>query len=481
MGLAMNKKKVTGDCEMFRIDTMIKKLSLYILLAVLGSCLWTGSGFAQTNAELQTAIDGGPADIRDFFDKYKNKASDLAKLDTSKLNEAISSVNGGVENLTSQLNALELTKFLDELSDIGDLNTSDLASALLYAISSQDSTLGQAITSALGKDFFENIEASIPGITDLLNDELSDIFGLAGDLEDLINTISDLFGGGGGSSILDTILAGGGSGSLGSILGGGSSSTALPSASPMTDTCDSNILIAMETRAWLEAQREITQNQNLIAKPDSVLEYTCFDQFLRVLAEEAENLFSENTSVWSGGSVALISDTDMDNALSELIGSAVNSYVRNNFSHSFLGGRGTDDYTPSAGILGGSYTCDIMDRVWKNAKCMNFSTRSEDGFWTFSQHEDNDPRTLPDVCAEEPKWDSYIQAVFESPAWKSSGYESEIEDIYEELAKYTEAGSCDNSRLIRTGLKMYSKGVETLDAVCLNPGCYYNGAGCTNY
>ena len=41
-------------------------------------------------------------------------------------------------------------------------------------------------------------------------------------------------------------------------------------------SCDSNYWRQLSSRAWLEAEREIMQNQNLIFKPDSVLQYTCF-------------------------------------------------------------------------------------------------------------------------------------------------------------------------------------------------------------
>ena len=42
---------------------------------------------------------------------------------------------------------------------------------------------------------------------------------------------------------------------------------------PFTErnTCDPDFLEVMEARAWEEAQREITQNANIIARPDSVL------------------------------------------------------------------------------------------------------------------------------------------------------------------------------------------------------------------
>src|SRR5690349_5990742 len=47
-----------------------------------------------------------------------------------------------------------------------------------------------------------------------------------------------------------------------------------------TTPCDPEYMDALEARAYLEAQREVAQNQNFILKPDSVLEYTCFDMFL---------------------------------------------------------------------------------------------------------------------------------------------------------------------------------------------------------
>ncbi len=78
--------------------------------------------------------------------------------------------------------------------------------------------------------------------------------------------------------------------------------------------CDPNYYKSLEARAWLEAQREITQNQNLILKPDSVLEYTCFDKHLGVLAAQAPSLFSETTRcgpVMHAGSMG----TDMSNLL----------------------------------------------------------------------------------------------------------------------------------------------------------------------
>src|ERR1044072_4359830 len=50
--------------------------------------------------------------------------------------------------------------------------------------------------------------------------------------------------------------------------------------------CDPEYMDALEARAYLEAQREVAQNQNYILKPDSVLQYTCFDLFIGHFASD---------------------------------------------------------------------------------------------------------------------------------------------------------------------------------------------------
>ena len=45
---------------------------------------------------------------------------------------------------------------------------------------------------------------------------------------------------------------------------------------PAPTSCDPEYMDALEARAYMEAQREIAQNKNLIFKPDSLLDYPCF-------------------------------------------------------------------------------------------------------------------------------------------------------------------------------------------------------------
>lgn len=207
--------------------------------------------------------------------------------------------------------------------------------------------------------------------------------------------------------------------------------TVTPAASP----CDPNYFESLKSRAWMEAQREITQNQNLIFKPDSVFEYTCFDKFADELADHAKDMFSE-TQRW--GPIPGITIDSMDTALNNLIGTALIKYIDQNFDknsskppeqYDLLGGRLSPrppndslpddkrfDYTPKpiqghtfdsgGNYKGVEYDCNMMNRVWMEAKCMDFIDSTEnDGFYTFQEYRDTtkadkDKRFLPSVCKD---------------------------------------------------------------------------------
>lgn len=153
-------------------------------------------------------------------------------------------------------------------------------------------------------------------------------------------------------------------------------------------SCDPEYMDALEARAYMEAQREISQNKNLIFKPDSVLEYSCFGQFLNNLAGDAR-LFSEQGCCGTGG----LGLTSLDLALQNAVGTAMVAYLNSNFRNSFLNGRTTDDYTFGS-VTGGAYDCDRMQRVWDDAKCMDFGDQANhDMFYDFGWYATNDPRT----------------------------------------------------------------------------------------
>lgn len=164
-------------------------------------------------------------------------------------------------------------------------------------------------------------------------------------------------------------------------------------AGTFSDTsCDPNYYDSLEARAWLEAQREITQNQNLIFKPDSVLEYSCFDSHIAQMIESADNLFSQS-STW--GSVG----GNMGNAMQSVHATA-GAYITSNFNHNYLGGRHSSGTTWPANASKGGYTCPVMETIWLQAKCLDFIHQpGHDGFFTFADyHSREDMRRLPASC-----------------------------------------------------------------------------------
>ena len=244
---------------------------------------------------------------------------------------------------------------------------------------------------------------------------------------------------------------------------------------PIADTpCDSLYYQTLSARAWLEAQREITQNQNLILKPDSVLEYTCFDMFLDELAQHAQNMFSETTQFGNPNP-----DPSMDNALDDLVGDSLRNYVSSNFGYyDMLGGHSAGTgitHVPNT-ISNGTYTCDMMAQVWTAAKCINFvSDPANDGFYTFVEYRDSvlDKRVLPpsSVCTPSPGWATNIATSTISPPW--------TDDPMQTYLDLMDPANCSGSTAIPTGVEVNRPSVapNTYDEhVCIIPGCRYDPA-----
>lgn len=459
---------------------------IMMMIVLLGAVfVFSGTSYAQTNAELQAAIDKGPGAIKAFYTKYADKPDNLADLDVTLVSDSLRDENGGLDNMLTTMSDKQVDDYMKAVvyGPSADKVAADFASGLIYSLVDKGE---DGVLKGLPPEVLAEIEKLSPGTLKLLTDNVPELFTkfidpkavadllakldpkAAGELKDLLTK----FG----------LIGGAGGGVIGGLLGGGGGGGPLTGATPISKTCNSSIMTAMESRAWLEAQREITINQSLIVKPDSVLEYTCFDKMLGVLAEEAENMFSENTSVWKG-SVAMVTNKDMDNALTDLVGKSTKEYVDNNFSHKFLGGRSTLDSNIKAkisAIAGSSYTCEHMQKVWDAAKCNNFATDAKDGFLTFQQHADNEVRRYPTACGSDSRWKTNLDAVFKSPGWKTD-VSTDMNTTYTNFKDYTASASCDNDRRIQTGIEFYVLGKSKKDSLCLNPGCYYDGSGCKAY
>ncbi len=272
------------------------------------------------------------------------------------------------------------------------------------------------------------------------------------------------------------------------------SATAQFAASP----CDPGYYESLEARAWLEAQREITQNQNLIFKPDSVLEYTCFDNHLRELADHANVMFSETTRWGTAVLTAPVAqDEHMDNALNLLVSSALATYDTANFGSFLLGGRvfawapatapseatGTG-YVPEATIstTDTDYACDIMQAVWVKAKCLNFiDSAANDGFFTFEHYADpanTDKRFLPTTCTGAVDWAGNIETAFPpigaaTPPWEFDDTVTYLDSLF----PITDCGTGLNR--VVTGLVVENANASGIrprfyeENVCLVPGCHW--------
>lgn len=253
---------------------------------------------------------------------------------------------------------------------------------------------------------------------------------------------------------------------------------------PAPTPCDPAYYESMEHRAWLEAQREITQNQNLIYKPDSVLAYTCFDRYLHELADHAEDMFSETTrwgNVLSGSQA-----NHMNDALEGLVVDALQTYIQSNFispgDQRLLGGRSSTTSTPiSANIPNGSsYSCDIMQNIWMEAKCYNFMEEPDDGFFTFENYaaDASGKRLFPTPCAAVPNalYTSSITGAGLDPA---TGPPWPQDTTFTYLDRM-DAASCGTIDPIATGV-IVTRPVQTpqeyYEGVCLQPGCHYMPVG----
>lgn len=264
--------------------------------------------------------------------------------------------------------------------------------------------------------------------------------------------------------------------------------------------CDALYYETLSARAWLEAQREITQNQNLILKPDSVFEYTCFDRLLRELADHADEMLSETSSYGTP-----LGSSSMDNALRRLVGDSLVSYINLNYgsktsgvAYNLLSGHtaGSPITHSITNVTGGSaYSCDIMSRVWHAAKCINFVTDSPfDGFYTFDEYLYNagtttpalDKRHLPTACAPiTTSWSGNITTALTSGSWTNDPVQTYQQYLTPPTSctgncRCTLPGTSVVSPAIPTGVRVLKPGsgnTNYQEHICLQPGCRYHPGG----
>lgn len=277
-------------------------------------------------------------------------------------------------------------------------------------------------------------------------------------------------------------------------------------------TCDTQVWLTMENRARLETEREIMQNQNLIFKADSILNYTCFDSFAAHAARNVGVLFTHTS--YFGGSPILQYSTQygMDTALDNVVRVSMNTYITSNFNHHYLGGRGqflglNDMPVVNAIPQGGAqYECDVMAEVWRVAKCVNFihnqNFAQTDGFYPFidiqgmNGNQDvagyanasiNDTRRFPTQCSEGPiagsTWELLYRHSRNETGFGANDYHYQygnpLRETFTDIRELVEPAVCADP--IPTGVMVIlGPGVNAeryLDGVCTNPGCSYRRGG----
>lgn len=272
--------------------------------------------------------------------------------------------------------------------------------------------------------------------------------------------------------------------------------------------CDPKYWDSLTARAWMEAEREIIQNQNLIFKPDSVLEYTCFDKFVDHAAKNAGDIFV-HTMYFGKIIIPRGSAESMEKGLTNVVSTALSAYDKGSFedgkyladrSKFIIHGGNKIEYPQSASAVPGSYTCNAMQNVWKSAKCINFIDNDRfaktDGFYPFKQIKGldgtnvkgykesysgaNDPRQWPEAikCTgpDENEWKTKDELA--GNLLDQYKFMQPLADDFQKVRQKIEPGQCGT--VIKTGVKVIVNGQEQGDdGVCTNPGCTYKDGSCS--
>lgn len=216
--------------------------------------------------------------------------------------------------------------------------------------------------------------------------------------------------------------------------------------------CDADFMNQITAKATLEAQREMMVNQSHIVKPDSVLEYSCFNE------------------------QALKSAVALDNPYVPILAmEPVANFINKNFNHGYTGGK-IPAGTLASEFGSSSQNCNYMQAVWAKAKCANAST---DGFLSFEELISTDPRTLPTSCSGS---DEMSQEVLDVATNAAPAFKYAKMDAVKPYLDIVGADSCGNA--IPTGVKYCKSDCDDRNPdwkdeyVCANPSCYYDGSKC---
>ncbi len=203
--------------------------------------------------------------------------------------------------------------------------------------------------------------------------------------------------------------------------------------------CDAAFMDKLRQRAWMEAQREIMTNQQMIWKPDSVLALGCYSQWINAMTIS----FSDD-----GGS-GLNSTTNQ-----------ASNYLSAAFPHSLGGGNASGS---------NSSNCANINNLWKAAQCKNLNLSQ---FLTLKDASGTDPRVAPNSCGSTGSWGTPVSTM----GTTGLGAPFDSMNLFTSVvAPLSETGSTPKCSVgIPTGVLI--GGGTNREAVCPNPGCSPDGA-----
>jgi len=287
-------------------------------------------------------------------------------------------------------------------------------------------------------------------------------------------------------------------------------------------TCDADLMNQIYGKAYLESERHNIMAETILRKPDSVLQYSCFDQVASLTATVGAKFFTESEQ-WDDEQVLIegelnrediddtrevkintyMEDDRQDKSIKEVVLKSLKKYIDDNFrnednEHRLLGGASAQTAEPTGEIHTSGYLCSLMRTIYYEAKCDNFNV--DDPFYSFRSLSVavNDPREHPKNCrrinGNQKPIDPDMIDLAENKNFEYAAFDritnTYLEDIFG--PNKTEK-TCDEVTPIETGVEFTIKtfisqgpaGTQKLqssqdykDAVCAKPGCYYNGTEC---
>ncbi|MDB2682978.1 hypothetical protein N9Z27_01855 [Alphaproteobacteria bacterium] len=274
-----------------------------------------------------------------------------------------------------------------------------------------------------------------------------------------------------------------------------------------SDACDADFMNQIYAKSWLEAERSNVTAEILIRKPDSVLEYSCFNQMASIAATKIGPLFTEADD-WDDKEVEIdgeintedvdqppikintyMEDDRMDKAIEEVVLKSLKKYLENNFDHDFLGGFSQGKKFDTSGIdkiSEDGYNCDYMNLVYFDAKCTNMN--EDTAFDTFKEMTGLDRRVWPKECGGDTDLEEFEETikVAENEDFKYVAFDR-VSDTY--FDRMYDVQSCQDSTPVPTGITFEietfsvnsttgdvtaGEGQQVEDKVCPKPGCYYD-------